>query len=49
MADKVGISLVVGIVSNIRTAAKVRLYRRVLPECGSYFLYNGSTPALNGK
>jgi hypothetical protein len=49
MSDKVRIPLVVGIVSNIRTAAKVRLYRRVLPECGSYFLYKGTTTALNGK
>src|SRR5437879_10465909 len=35
ISDQVGIPLVVGIISNIRTAAKVRLYRRQLPEAGS--------------
>lgn len=40
MADNVNIPLVIGIISNLRTAAKVRLYRRQLPECGSFFLYN---------
>lgn len=40
MADNVEIPLVIGIVSNIRTEAKVRLYRRQLPEAGAYFLYN---------
>lgn len=40
LADKVDVPLVIGIISNIRTAAKVRLYRRQLPEAGSFFLYN---------
>jgi GNAT superfamily N-acetyltransferase len=31
MADNVKIPLVIGIISNLRTAAKVRLYRRQLP------------------
>lgn len=42
MADNVQIPLVIGIISNLRTAAKVRLYRRQLPECGSFFLYNSA-------
>lgn len=42
MADNVDIPLVIGIISNIRTEAKVRLYRRQLPECGSFFLYNSA-------
>lgn len=43
LADKTGIPLLIGIVSNHRTAAKVRLYRRQLPEAGAFFLYNGYT------
>lgn len=39
MADNVEIPLLIGIVSNIRTEAKVRLYRRQLPEAGAFFLY----------
>lgn len=39
MADNVNIPLCIGIVSNVRTAAKVRLYRRQLPEAGNFFLY----------
>lgn len=42
ISDQVGIPLVVGIISNIRTAAKVRLYRRQLPEAGSFFIYNSN-------
>lgn len=42
MADNVQIPLVIGIISNLRTAAKVRLYRRQLPEAGSFFLYNST-------
>lgn len=43
MADQTGVPLLIGIVSNHRTAAKVRLYRRQLPEAGSFFLYNATT------
>ncbi len=31
--------MMVGVVSTIRTQAKIRLYRRQLVECGSFFLY----------
>lgn len=40
MSDAIGIPLVIGIVSNKRTEAKIRLYRKYLPETGSFFLYN---------
>lgn len=40
LSDKIGIPLSIGIISNNRTAAKVRLYRRQLPESGAFFLYN---------
>jgi len=42
MSDNVQIPLVIGIISNLRTAAKVRLYRRTLEEAGSFFLYNSA-------
>jgi hypothetical protein len=40
MSDAIKIPLLIGIVSNKRTEAKVRLYRKYLPEAGSFFLYN---------
>jgi hypothetical protein len=49
ISDSVGIPLLIGIISNSRTVAKVRLYRRQLPEAGSFFLYNATTTAFNGK
>lgn len=38
-SDKVGIKLVIGILSTKRTAAKVRLYERQLTPCGSFFIH----------
>jgi len=38
-SEKIGIPLFMGIVSNIRTDAKVRLYRRQLPYLGAFFAY----------
>lgn len=51
MSDKTGVPLIVGVLSNTKTEAKVRLYRRFLPEAGAYFLYNATTGALgtNGE
>ena len=43
LSDATGIPLLIGIVSNKRTEAKVRLYRKHLPETGSFFLYNAQT------
>lgn len=40
LAVEIGLPLVIGIISNQRTAAKVRLYRRQLPEAGAFFVYN---------
>jgi len=39
MADDLDIKLVTGIMSNDRTAAKIRLYDRYLPRIGAFFLY----------
>jgi hypothetical protein len=39
-SDELGIPLVIGVVSNERTRAKMELYRRILGEpVGGYFLY----------
>lgn len=40
-SDKTGLPLVTGIISNHRTEAKVRLYDRMLPRAGAFFLYGG--------
>lgn len=43
-SDQLGIPLTLGVLSNERTAAKVRLYRRVLGEPhGAYWIYNART------
>ena len=39
-ADSLGVDLTVGVFSNIRTEAKCRLYRRVLPKFGEFFCYS---------
>jgi hypothetical protein len=38
-SDKIGIPLVIGILSTKRTAAKVRLYSQELTPCGAFFIY----------
>lgn len=39
-SDELGIPLVIGVVSNERTRAKLELYRRILGEpCGGYFIH----------
>lgn len=43
LADHTAIPLLIGIISNERTAAKVRLYKRQLPEAGAFFLYGATT------
>jgi GNAT superfamily N-acetyltransferase len=40
VADRLGMPLTIGVLSNHRTAAKVRLYQRVLGEpAGAYWIY----------
>jgi len=43
-SDLTGLKLLTGIMSNERTEAKCRLYGRLLPKWGEFFLYSG-----NGK
>jgi hypothetical protein len=38
-SDKTRLPLLTGIISNQRTEAKVRLYQRMLPRIGAFFLY----------
>jgi hypothetical protein len=46
-SDELGIPLVIGVVSNERTRAKMELYRRQLGEpCGGYFLHKPKAMAL---
>lgn len=43
-ADELSLKLMIGILSNERTEAKVRLYTRKLgPPAGAYFVYGGKT------
>ena len=40
-SDVTHLPLVTGIISNSRTEAKCRLYQRLLPKVGEFFLYGG--------
>lgn len=43
-ADELGIPLIIGVLSNHRTAGKVRLYKRIFGEpSGAFFLYGART------
>lgn len=43
-SEKLDIPLSIGVLSNARTAAKIRLYERIFgPPAGVYFLYNART------
>lgn len=48
-ADNLGLDLFMGIVTNERTEAKVRLYRRQLPYVGGFFLHRPERRAANGS
>lgn len=39
-SERTHLPLLTGIISNERTDAKVRLYQRMLPRVGAFFLYN---------
>lgn len=38
-ADQLGVILMIGVTTNVRMEAKVRLYQRLLPKAGEYFVY----------
>lgn len=39
-ADQMTIDLMIGVLTNVRTAAKIRLYERQLPKAGAFFVYH---------
>jgi hypothetical protein len=44
VADALNLSLIIGVLSNTRTAGKVRMYTRIFGEpSGAFFLYNART------
>lgn len=50
VADRMGMPLLIGVLSNQRTEAKVRLYKRHFgPPAGAYFLYNATTGGAAGE
>lgn len=48
MADQLGLPLVIGVLSNQRTEAKVRMYKRIFgAPAGAYFIYGGATGTVS--
>lgn len=46
-ADELGLPLAIGVLSNHRTAGKIKLYERIFgPAAGVYFLHNAKTGAF---
>jgi len=43
ISDEMGLPLILGVVSNYRTEAKVKLYERQFPKAGAFFMYNNSS------
>ena len=49
VSEEIGIPLAIGVLSNSRTAAKIRLYERMLGQpAGVYFLYGAKTGLREG-
>ena len=46
--SRAGMPLTMAVVSNIRTEAKCRLYRRLVPAMGQFFVYNWPNKHSNG-
>ncbi len=44
-----GLPLVTGVMSNHRTEAKVRLYSRMLPKAGAFFVFNGKGSVIGSS
>ena len=50
VADKLGIPLIIGVLSNSRTEAKVKMYQRQFGNsAGAFFLYNAHTGMKNSE
>jgi len=48
-SDATGLKLVTGIISNVRTEAKVRMYERMLPKVGAFFMYGGKGSVIGSS
>lgn len=44
-SDEMGIPLMTGVVTNVRTESKIRLFERQMKKAGAFFLYNDKTTA----
>ena len=42
-SDDLSIPLLIGVISNVRTEAKIRLYDRQLPKAGAFYFYNSQS------
>lgn len=48
VSDSLGIPLIIGVLSNARTEAKMRLYKRIFGEpAGGFFLYGAKTGSVS--
>jgi hypothetical protein len=45
--DELGIDYIAGVFSTVRTEAKCRLYRRVMPKVGEFYRYHPDTSLLH--
>jgi len=48
ISDEMELPLLVGVVSNYRTEAKVKLYERQFPKAGAFFMYNSNYARVAG-
>lgn len=48
-SSETGLPLLTGIISNTRTEAKCRLYGRLLPKVGEFYLWNGKGSILGSS
>ncbi len=46
-SDIIGLPFISGVVSNHRTEAKCRMYRRMMPKIGEYFFYPKSSDSMH--
>lgn len=47
LSDSLQTPLMIGVISNIKTEAKVRLYKRHFPIAGAFFLWNRATGTVS--
>jgi len=45
VSESLNLDLTIGVLSNARTEAKVRLYQRQFPQKGAFFVYSPAKPS----